>query len=200
MKSLKRFLSTLRFKYLLTKEEQLSFFKKHGMIIGDGCDIQNPYYSLFGSEYNHIQIGNHVTLNSSAKLITHDGSTRVLFGKTSRLLPSVVGKIVVGDNVFIGAQALLLPGVKIGSNSIIAAGAVMTGEYSPNSVLGGNPAKYICSIEDYQTRVLQLPELKQTLSGKKQEMESGKKYLEYFEGVKITDDFFNKINNNNTKT
>lgn len=56
--------------------------------------------------------------------------------------------IVVGDNVWIGGSAVILPGVTIGKNAIVGAGAVVTKDVPANSIVGGNPAKVIRMIND----------------------------------------------------
>ena len=56
------------------------------------------------------------------------------------------------DNVFIGAHAIIMGGIKIGPNAIIAAGSVVVKDVSPNTVVGGNPARVICSMDDYINR------------------------------------------------
>ena len=58
-----------------------------------------------------------------------------------------VGFSRIVDNVFIGLGAIIMPGVRIGSNSIVAAGSVVTKDVPPNSVVGGNPAKVISSFD-----------------------------------------------------
>ena len=55
----------------------------------------------------------------------------------------------IKDNVFIGMNAIILPGTKIGSNVIIGAGSVVNGELNSNSVYAGVPAKFICSLDDF---------------------------------------------------
>ena len=61
----------------------------------------------------------------------------------------VFGKVVIGDYVYIGSNALIMPGVTIGSHVLIAAGSVVTKSAPDNVVVGGNPARIICSIEEY---------------------------------------------------
>ncbi len=58
-------------------------------------------------------------------------------------------KIEIFDNVFIGAHTIIMGGVKIGPNAIVAAGSVVTKDVPPDSVFGGNPAKRISSFGDY---------------------------------------------------
>ena len=59
------------------------------------------------------------------------------------------GKIVVEDWAYIGANSLILPGVTIGEGALVAAGSVVTKSVAPKTVVGGNPARYICSIDEY---------------------------------------------------
>lgn len=59
------------------------------------------------------------------------------------------GKVVIEDWVYIGTGSQIMPGVTIGEGSLIAAGSIVTKSVPPNVVVGGNPAKILCSIEDY---------------------------------------------------
>lgn len=61
----------------------------------------------------------------------------------------VFGKITIGDYVYIGSNSLLMPGVTVGNNVIIAAGSVVTKSIPDNVVVGGNPVKILCSIDVY---------------------------------------------------
>lgn len=62
------------------------------------------------------------------------------------------GKITIGNYVYIGANAVILPGVTIGDNSLIAAGSIVTKSVPSNVVMAGNPAKVICTIDEYYAR------------------------------------------------
>lgn len=62
------------------------------------------------------------------------------------------GKVVIGNYVYIGANALIMPGVTIGDNVLVAAGSVVTKSIPPRMVVAGNPAKIICSIDEYYER------------------------------------------------
>lgn len=59
------------------------------------------------------------------------------------------GKVKIGNNVYIGTNSLIMPGVTVGNNVLIAAGSVVTHSIPDNVVIGGNPAHIICSFEDY---------------------------------------------------
>jgi len=105
-----------------------------------------------GTEPYLIKIGNHCTISVGVVLLTHDGGTWVFTDEISSL--QSFGTIEIGDNCFIGANAILLPGVKVGSNSIVGTGAVVTKDVPPSVVVAGCPARIICSIEEYKQKVL----------------------------------------------
>src|SRR4051812_48012883 len=58
-------------------------------------------------------------------------------------LPLVVGPIDIGEDVFVGVRALVLPGILVGAGAVIGAGAVVTKDVAPWTIVGGNPAKPI---------------------------------------------------------
>lgn len=107
-----------------------------------GCNITDPAYT---------RIGNNVTL-SVCTLLGHDGAIRVLNNQFDEKLDSV-GPIDIRDNCFIGHAAIVMPRVTIGPNSIVAAGAVVTRDVPPGVVVGGNPARIICTTENLVARI-----------------------------------------------
>lgn len=120
-----------------------------GVQIGVNCDIQDV---CFGSEPYLIQIGDHVQITSGTKIFTH-GAAWVLREKYPDI--DFFGKVKIGNNVYVGNNALIMAGVTIGNNVIIAAGAVVTRSVCDNSIVGGNPAKKIGSVIDFETKMLQ---------------------------------------------
>ena len=64
----------------------------------------------------------------------------------------VFGKILVEDWAYIGANSQIMPGVTIGEGALVAAGSVVTKSVAPHTVVGGNPAKVICTTEEYYER------------------------------------------------
>lgn len=62
------------------------------------------------------------------------------------------GKIVIEDWAYIGSQSLLMPGVTIGEGALVAAGSVVTKSVPPRTVVGGNPARVLCTIDEYIER------------------------------------------------
>lgn len=131
-------------------DEFAYFLKKRGRLhaIGDNCRI-NSGVNITNPEY--VRLGNNVTL-SDCSLFGHDGVVGVLNIAYGVKLDSV-GKIDIKDNVFIGHQAIIMPGVTIGPNSIVAAGAVVTKDVPPGDVVGGIPARTISKVEDLVERL-----------------------------------------------
>lgn len=129
--------------------------RKKGVVIGSNCEI---YTSVsFGSEPYLINIGNHVRINEGVKLITHDGGYWVLRDKCAGYENKFknsdkFGRINIKDNVHIGTNAIIMPGVTIGSNVVVACGAVVTRDVPSNSIVGGVPAKIIESLEEYAVK------------------------------------------------
>ncbi|MBI5140919.1 MAG: acyltransferase [Nitrospirae bacterium] len=150
---------------------------------------------FYDIDYSLIEIGDNVTVTATAGFMTHDGSTRVLVGKHVPLIPSMIGKIVVHDNVFVGVRSLIMPGVTIGPNSIIAAGSVVTRSFDGGAVIGGIPARRIKSIEEYFSGIGQLPRLNRSVLEKKERLTEGVKYLEVLGDHPETEPFMEKLKN-----
>lgn len=95
-----------------------------------------------------IRIGNRVLIGSGALIV--DGDLHPLDVQTRTERPFDKGKsapIVIGDDVFIGARAIILKGVTIGVGAVVGAGAVVTKDVAPHTVVGGNPAKEVGRVE-----------------------------------------------------
>lgn len=101
------------------------------------------------------------------------------------------GKVTIGDYVYIGTNSLIMPGVKIGNNVLIAAGSVVTKSIPDNIVVAGNPARFICTTEDYMQRNLKYnlnskgmsqEDKMQLLKKTDDSMFIMKKYLKYDQG------------------
>lgn len=110
--------------------------------INVGCTVTDPAY---------VRIGNNCGL-SACTLLGHDGSIRILNNAYGKTLDSV-GKIDIRDNSFVGHGAIIMPRVTIGPNSIVAAGAVVTTDVVAGTVVGGNPARFICTTVDMVERM-----------------------------------------------
>ena len=138
-----------RFKKFLTlKIHGINYYlRKQGATVGDNCYL---YSDLSTTETYLISIGDNTTVSNDVQFITHDNSVcKVIEGATD-----VFGKITVGRNVFIGAHSILMPGVTIPDNTIIAAGSVVVKSPQESGlIIGGNPARTIGNINDYKERM-----------------------------------------------
>jgi acetyltransferase-like isoleucine patch superfamily enzyme len=112
---------------------------KHGINFRNNSHIDtlNPQF---------IEIGDNF-ISAPGSLITAHDASLFLFKRKYR-----IEKVKIGNNVFLGANSVVLPGVTIGDNVIIGAGAVVSNDIPANSVYAGNPAKYICTIAEYVTK------------------------------------------------
>lgn len=115
--------------------------KAMGMKVGVNTSIEKARIDV--SHCWLISIGKNVTLAPNVYLLAHDASTKKHLGYTK------IGKITIGDNVFVGADTLVLPNVKIGDNSIIGARSVVSKDVPENTVYAGNPARFICTLDEY---------------------------------------------------
>lgn len=133
---------------LANNDQYVRILKKDGVTIGANCSIHKD--ATFGTEPYLITIGSHVRITHGVKFITHDGGLWVprYMGLVDENADKF-GRINIGNNVNIGWNAIIMPGVSIGDNCIIGAGAVVTKSVPRNSVAVGVPAKVIESVEDY---------------------------------------------------
>lgn len=144
----------LRFKlrFVYDAQDVSKCYRKLGMKVGEDCRI---YPILPISEAKMISIGDHVTITQGVVLIAHDGGPWVLRHKYPRY--GVPGPITIHSNCFIGINAIILPDVSIGPNSIIAAGAVVTKDVPANTVVAGVPARIIKTLDEYEQELLKKP-------------------------------------------
>lgn len=129
--------------------------------IGDGCYIEPPLHANFGGL--HVHFGNNVYANFNLTLVD---DTHIYVGNNVMFAPNVVvatakhplepdlrrlglqsnAPVHIGDNCWIGAGALIMPGITIGENTVIGAGSVVTKDIPPNVVAVGNPCKVLKEI------------------------------------------------------
>ena len=133
---IKEFIYRLRGEY--TTEKLISMGMKVGRNFGrlNGVILDPSHCWL-------IEIGDNVTLAPRVHILCHDASTKTFLNYTK------IGRVTIGDNVFIGAESVVLPGVTIGSNVIIGANSTVTHDVPDNCVAAGSPARVLCSLEEY---------------------------------------------------
>lgn len=106
----------------------------------------------FGSEPYMISIGDNVTITQGVTFHNHDGGVAVLRHKHPNI--DLIKPIKIGNNVFIGSNATIMPGVIIGNNVVVGASSVVTRNIPDNVVVGGIPAKIIKTVEEYEEKIL----------------------------------------------
>lgn len=119
--------------------------QKAGMRMGKNCALMG------GSDFDYyhchlIQLGDDVTVAPHVTFLAHDASTKRHTGYTR------IGRIRVGNNVFIGAGSIILPGVTIGDNVVVGAGSVVSKSIPGNSVAVGNPARVIGTMDAFREK------------------------------------------------
>ena len=102
---------------------------------------------MFGSEPWMIKIGDNVYITAGVQFVTHDGGTLILRKEVPDLEWSA--PITLGDDVYIGIRAIILPGVNIGNRCIVAAGSVVSRSIPDNCVVAGVPARIIKTTDQY---------------------------------------------------
>lgn len=127
------------------------YARRLGVSVGEDCRVIT---TNFGTEPFLIEMGHRVTVAAGVVFLTHDGATWLLRDDSGRR--QEYRRIVIGSNVFIGHSVILLPGVKIGDNVIIGAGTVVTRSIPSDSVVAGNPARFLCSYQEYASRQFRL--------------------------------------------
>jgi len=136
---------------IASPNKKIDVYKKK-MGIKAGTNIRITGNIIFGSEPFLVELGNDITITQNVMFHTHDGGVWVFRKEYPGI--NIYKKIKVGNNVFLGANSSLMPGVTIGDNVVIAANSVVTKDCESDSVYAGIPAKRIKSLAEYKEKVL----------------------------------------------
>ena len=120
------------------------FFTYENICIGDSVHIGN--FCIIQSAHGKIHIGSHIMFGPGVHI--HGGNhlsqkLGVYMKDNHDKKPGDDGEVIIQDDVWIGANAIVLTGVTVGEGSIVGAGAVVTKDVKPYSIVAGNPAKLI---------------------------------------------------------
>lgn len=137
------------FTELFRRISPVKYAKWVGVNLGENCHFYGPI--SWGSEPWIIKIGNNVHITGGCKFIAHDGGTLIFRDQIPDL--EITKPITVGNNVYIGEDSLILPGVIIGNNVVIGARSVVTKQIPDNSVAVGVPCKVIKSTGEYLEKI-----------------------------------------------
>ena len=116
--------------------------------MGDKCLIW-PYTNITDPKY--VKIGNNVVL-TNCTVLGHDGSIDII-NKVFDVKVDSVGSVIIGDNVFVGHGAIILPNVSVGPNAIVGAGSVVTKNVLMNTIVGGVPARKIGTLDKFMQKL-----------------------------------------------
>lgn len=137
-----------------TMDEKITMLRPKFYYIGNNVQL---YTDKFGTEPYLIRIDDNACVAADVKFITHDVSCfrmAAYLGLSNEQVDKV-GSIHLKENCFVGAYTILMPNCSVGKNSVIAAGSVVTKHVPDNEVWGGNPAKFIMTVDSYAEKVVQ---------------------------------------------
>ena len=120
------------------------FYRLRGTKIGKSVDIAMGVF--IEESFPHlVVIEDNVDIGPNVIIVAHDSSARCM----DLELPIICKRVIVKRNAYIGAGAIILPGVTVGEYSIVAAGAVVTRDVPPRTIVAGVPARVIGKVDEY---------------------------------------------------
>ncbi|WP_342367252.1 acyltransferase [Holdemanella porci] len=128
--------------------KKMAYIKKRGMFgaVGENCYFQS---NILPAEPFLVYFHDNVAISAGVRIVTHSALNTVFNHeeKTDQYLCRF-GKVEIGNNVYVGADAIINYGVTIGDNCIVAAGAIVTKDVPDDSIVAGVPAKIVGSYTD----------------------------------------------------
>lgn len=145
----KLILKTIRLKReaMRANRDPEGYARSLGVRLGTNVTLLGIRPGTFSTEPWLITIGDNVWITSGCQFITHDGGTLIFRREVPDL--ELTAPITIGNDVMIGRDVTILPGVNIGSRVIIGAGSVVAKDIPDNSVAAGNPARVIKTADEY---------------------------------------------------
>lgn len=132
-----------------SNEAYLSYLRSNGVHIGENTVFYSPRHTSVDIQKPHlVSIGNNCKITSGVYILAHDYSIdvpRQVYGE----FIGGTAPVSIGNNCFIGVNAVILKGTQIGDNCIIGAGSIVRGRFPSDSVIAGNPAKVVSTLESF---------------------------------------------------
>lgn len=148
---MKRAWQSLRYALMFSSVKRGIYVKKNHIYGAVGNDVRLPS-GLIPLRAENIFLHNNIEVASGVRFVPHDAIHSVFSMMDGKEYPEHIGKIEIFDNVFIGANAIILGPCNIGPNAIVAAGAVVNKDVPQGSVVGGVPAKVIGNFDELKTK------------------------------------------------
>ena len=149
---LKQAFLKFRFRMIPSARKRTQFIRKHNLFAGIGKPALWQPHDL-PSDMKCVKIHNNVIVAADVIFVNHDMFYNIFNHATeTEDFKQHVEAIEIMDNVMIGHSAMIMPGVRIGPNAIVAAGAIVTKDVPEGAVVGGNPAKIIGSFDEIMDR------------------------------------------------
>ena len=127
---------------LLRLQRRWEQLRRQGMQLGE--DVWLPRSTWIDPDYCFlISIGDHCGFGSDCLILAHDAQMDEF------LDAGRIGRVVIHESCHIGSRTVILPGVEIGPRTIVGANSVVSRSLPPDSVCAGNPARVICSLDEY---------------------------------------------------
>jgi maltose O-acetyltransferase len=140
--------------------------KADGMVIGEGCYIgRRVVFDVWNCWL--ITVGESCIFSPESMVLAHDASTKRAIGYTR------LRRTAIGDRVYVGARAIILPGVSVGDDAIVGAGAVVTRDVAAGTMVAGNPAQVVGSTEGYADKHRRRMKLRPVFDGDGWTMSTG---------------------------
>ena len=136
-------------------ESYVNYLRRKGAKIGNDVRFFSPRHTLVDATFAWlISIGDHVSVAHGVIILTHDYAWSVVKRHPNYAgeILGAMGPVTIGNNVFIGMNAVITRGVTIGDNVIIGAGSVVTSDCPSDGVYAGNPARRIMSIQQFREK------------------------------------------------
>jgi acetyltransferase-like isoleucine patch superfamily enzyme len=147
-KNITKIISSLVSEYI----KSITWFKvfvyiHSGVKIGKNLKISHHTY-IDLHRPNLIEIGDNVQITRGAMILGYDSVKDSPYFR-KYFIENAYGKVRIGNNVYIGAYSIILPGITIGDNVIVGAGSIVTKDIPDNIIVAGNPAKIIKKIKEF---------------------------------------------------